>query len=107
MADTNQLAGQVNPTVNIETQLYDCPDATTFSGVVHVCNQGDSDARFDIRIAIDNAAVDAKQYICKNRSIKAGETLKVDDIKLEADDRIYVKASTPNMSFQAMGVETA
>jgi hypothetical protein len=106
MAQTAISPKQSNPGAASLTEIYDCPDATTFVGRVNICNRSAVATSFRLSIEIDNAATDNAQYLAYDAPIGGNEVVSVDGITLTHDDRFMVYATLATLSFSLMGIET-
>ena len=107
MPTTYKVLGQVEPAATTDTTLYTVPSATeAVCSTLSVCNQASSAATFRVRIKINNAADDNKQFICYDAPIAAKDTLLLTfGATLNAGDVIRVYSSNADTSFHLFGSE--
>jgi len=105
MAQTLISPKQSNPSAATLTEIYDCPDATSFVGRLNICNRSATATSFRVSIEIDNAATDNAQYLAYDVPIAGNEVISIDGITMTADDRLMVYATLATLSFSLMGVE--
>ena len=107
MAQTPISPKQSNPSAASLTEIYDCPDSTTFVGRLNVCNRSSVPTAFRVSIEIDNAATSNEQYLAYDCPIEGNEVVSIDGITMTADDRLNVYATLATLSFNLMGVQEA
>lgn len=105
MAQTPITPKQSNPSATTLTEIYDCPDATTFVGRLNICNRSSTGTSFRVSIEIDNAATSNEQYLAYDVPIAGNEVISLDGITMGADDRLNVYATLATLSFNLMGIE--
>lgn len=96
---------QSNPSATTLTEIYDCPDATSFVGRLQIANRSATATAFRVSIEIDNAATSNEQYLAYDVPILGNEVLSIEGITCTADDRVNVYATLATLSFSLMGVE--
>jgi hypothetical protein len=107
MAQTLISPKQSNPSAATLTEIYDCPDSTTFVGRLNICNRSATATAFRVSIEIDNAATDNAQFLAYDTPIEGNQVVSIDAITMTADDRLMVYATLATLSFSLMGVENA
>jgi hypothetical protein len=107
MATNYKVLGQSEPAATTETTLYTVPSATqTVCSTLSVCNRATSNATFRVRIKINNAADDDKQYVCFDAPIGTKDTLLLTfGVTLGAGDVVRVYSSNADTAFQLFGSE--
>lgn len=105
MAQTLISPKQGNPSAATLTELYDCPDATTFIGRLNIANRSGTATSFRVSIEIDNAATDDSQYLAYDTPIEGNQVVSIDGITMTHDDRLMIYATLATLSFSLMGVE--
>ena len=105
MAQTLISPKQSNPSAATLTELYDCPDATSFIGWLYVANRSAVGTSIRVSIEIDNAGTSVEQFIAYDLPIGGSEVLGPWKITLTADDRVNVYATLATVSFNLFGVE--
>lgn len=107
MAQAYKVLGQLAPSATTDTTLYTVPSATSaVCSTLSVTNRDTSAGTFRVRIKINNAADDNKQYVCYDAPIAAKDTLLLTfGATLAAGDVVRVYASSANQSFQLFGSE--
>lgn len=105
MAETPISPKQSNPSAATATQLYDCPDNTTFVGVLYVANRSATATTFRVSVRIDNASADDAQFLAYDAAILGNEVVKLSGITVTHDDRVFVYATLATLSFSLMGIE--
>lgn len=109
MATTYKVLGQLAPSATTETTLYTVPSSPSTQAVcstLAVCNRDTTAGTFRVRIKINNAADDNKQYVCYDAPIAAKDSLLLTfGASLGAGDVVRVYASSANMTFQLFGSE--
>jgi len=104
MAQTPISPKQSNPGAATLTEIYDCPDATSFIGWIYATNRSTATS-IRISVEIDNAGTSVEQFIAYDLPIGAYEVLGPWKITLTADDRVNVYATLATVSFSLSGVE--
>ena len=107
MAVSYKVLGQLEPAATTEATLYTVPSATeAVCSTLSVCNKGTADATFRIRIKINNAADDDKQFVFYDYgvAIKDTRTFTI-GMTLGAGDVVVAYASTADVTFQLFGSE--
>lgn len=108
MATAYKILGQNSPSANTATTLYTVPsgNAAVCSSMT-ICNtEASGSANINIQIAVANAASDNKQYLVRNNSVAAQDTLFLTlGVTLAATDVIRVESSAANVAFQVFGSE--
>ena len=109
MATTYKVLGQVEPVATTDTTLYTVPSSTeTVCSTLSVCNKASAAGTFRVRIKINNAADDDKQYVAYDAPIAANDTLLLTfGATLGAGDVVRVYGSSADMTFQLFGSEIA
>jgi hypothetical protein len=109
MATTYKVLGQLEPAATTETSLYTVPSATeTVCSTLSVCNKAATAGTFRIRIKINNAADDDKQFVAYDAPIAAKDTLLLTfGATLGAGDVVRVYSSNADTAFQLFGSEIA
>ena len=109
MATTYKVLGQLEPAATTETTLYTVPSATqAVCSTLSVCNRAAAAATFRIRIKINNAADDDKQFVCFDAPIAAKDTLLLTfGATLGAGDVVVAYGSSADVSFTLFGSEIA
>lgn len=105
MATTYKILGQAATTSATEVALITAQASPAVVSTISVANRGASATTFTIRVAVNNAAVDNKQYISFEVALaaKAFATLTL-GITLAAGDTVYVASGTSStVSFNAFG----
>lgn len=105
MAETIISPKQSNPSATTLTELYDCPDATSFVGKLNICNRSNVATSFRVSIEIDNAATSNEQFLAYDTPIAGNEVITIDGLTLTGDDRVNVYATLATLSFSLLGVE--
>jgi hypothetical protein len=105
MADTVISPVQSNPSATTLTEIYDCPDATTFMGWMNICNRSATPTSWRVSIQKDNAADDNAQYLGYDVPI-GGNAIHNIKLAMNADDRVNVYATLATLTFSLMGIET-
>ena len=106
MAETIISPVQSNPSATTLTEIYDCPDSTTFMGWINICNRSAVGTQFRISIQPNNAGDSNEQYLAYDVPI-GGNGVERIDLALNADDRVNVYATLATLSFNLMGIETS
>jgi hypothetical protein len=109
MATTYKVLGQLEPAATTETTLYTVPSATeAVCSTLSVCNKAAAAGSFRIRIKINNAADDDKQFIMYDAPIAAKDTLLLTfGATLGAGDVVVAYGSSADVSFTLFGSEIA
>jgi hypothetical protein len=98
---------QLAPSAATETELYDCPDATTFAGTLRMVNRSGTPTQIRVRVKVANAADDDKQWLWYDHTIGGYERIDDSGIVLGADDRLKVYNLLATVTFTLMGVQRA
>ena len=109
MATAYKVLGQLEPAATTETTLYTVPSATeAVCSTLSVCNKNATAGTFRVRIKINNAADDDKQFVMYDAPIAAKDTLLLTfGATLGAGDVVVVYGSSADLSFQLFGSEIA
>ena len=109
MATAYKVLGQLEPAATTETTLYTVPSATeAVCSTLSVCNKAAAAGTFRVRIKINNAADDDKQFVMYDAPIAAKDTLLLTfGATLGAGDVVVVYGSSADLSFQLFGSEIA
>ena len=109
MPTTYKVLGQLEPAATTESTLYTVPSATTaVCSTLSVCNRATAAATFRVRIKINNAADDDKQFVIYDAPIAAKDTLLLTfGATLGAGDVVRVYSSNADSAFQLFGSEIA
>jgi hypothetical protein len=109
MATTYKVLGQLEPAATTETTLYTVPSATeAVCSTLSVCNKAAAAGSFRIRIKINNAADDDKQFVAYDAPIAAKDTLLLTfGATLGAGDVVRAYGSSADITFQLFGSEIA
>ena len=109
MATSYKVLGQLEPAATTETTLYTVPSATeAVCSTLSVCNKAAAAGTFRVRIKINNAADDDKQFVIYDAPIAAKDTLLLTfGATLGAGDVVRAYASSADISFQLFGSEIA
>lgn len=109
MATSYKVLGQLEPAATTEATLYTVPSATeAVCSTLSVCNKAAAAGSFRIRIKINNAADDDKQFVVYDAPIAAKDTLLLTfGATLGAGDVVRAYASSADVSFQLFGSEIA
>lgn len=107
MASTYKVLGQQNPSANTVTTLYTVPAGNSaVCSSISICNQGGANANISIAVCQANTAVTATQYIVKDATCVANDTIFLTlGITLAATDTIRINSTNANTSFAAFGSE--
>jgi len=107
MATVYKVLGQLEPSATTETTLYTVPSATeAVCSTLSVCNKNAAAGSFRVRIKINNAADDDKQFVMYDAPIAAKDTLLLTfGATLGAGDVVVVYGSSADLSFQLFGSE--
>jgi len=107
MATVYKVLGQLEPSATTETTLYTVPSATeAVCSTLSVCNKAAAAGSFRVRIKINNAADDDKQFVMYDAPIAAKDTLLLTfGATLGAGDVVVVYGSSADLSFQLFGSE--
>ena len=107
MPTAYKVLGQVEPSITTDTTLYTVPSATqVVCSTLSVCNKAATSGTFRVRIKVNNAADDDKQFICYDAPIAGNDTLLLTfGATLAATDVVVVYASSADMTFQLFGSE--
>lgn len=107
MPTTYKVLGQLEPAATTETTLYTVPSATqAVCSTLSVCNKAASAGSFRIRIKINNAGDDDKQFVMYDAPIAAKDTLLLTfGATLGAGDVVRAYASSADLSFTLFGSE--
>jgi hypothetical protein len=109
MATTYKVLGQLEPAATTEETLYTVPSATeAVCSTLSVCNKAAAAGSFRIRIKINNAGDDDKQFVCFDAPIAAKDTLLLTfGATLGAGDVVRAYGSSADITFQLFGSEIA
>lgn len=104
-----KVLGQVKPAATTETTLYTVPaDSQAVCSTLSVTNMSASAGTFRIRIKVDGAANDDKQYLAYDAPVDGNDMLLLTfGATLGDTDVISVYSSSGNVVFQLFGTELA
>ena len=107
MATSYKVLGQLEPSATTETTLYTVPASTeAVCSTLSVCNKAATAGSFRVRIKINNAADDDKQFVMYDAPVAAKDTLLLTfGATLGAGDVVVVYGSSADLSFQLFGSE--
>jgi hypothetical protein len=107
MPTAYKVLGQLSPAATTEQTLYTVPASTqTVCSTLSVCNRAASSGTFRVRIKINNASDDNKQFVVFDAPIASKDTLLlIFGATLGAGDVVVVYASSADFSFQLFGSE--
>lgn len=107
MATIYKVLGQVKPAATTESTLYTVPSGTqSICSTLSVCNTASAVGTFRVRVKVNNAGDDDKQYICFDAPITAKDTLLLTfGATLGAGDVVGVYSSNGSVAFQLFGSE--
>ena len=98
--------GQINPGAATETIIFTTPALTTVTmSSIIICNQGVTDATFNIAVVAGGGAAAAKDFLFFEHPIPAKRTFiaTIGDM-MSAADVLKGEGSTANLSFKASGI---
>ena len=109
MATTYKVLGQLEPAATTETTLYTVPASTeAVCSTLSVCNKAAAAGSFRIRIKVNDAADDDKQFVAYDAPIAAKDTLLLTfGATLSAGDVVRAYGSSADITFQLFGSEIA
>lgn len=107
MPTTYKVLGQSAPEATTDTTLYTVPSSTqAVCSTLSVCNRAAAAGSFRIRIKINNAADDNKQFLMFDAPIAAKDTLLLTfGATLSAGDVVRAYGSSADISFTLFGSE--
>lgn len=107
MATAYKVLGQVEPAATTDTTLYTVPASTqAVCSTLAVCNKASSSGTFRVRIKVNGAADDDKQFVVYDAPVAGKDTLLLTfGATLGAADVVVVYASSADMTFQLFGSE--
>tara|TARA_B100001113_G_scaffold313237_1_gene278133 strand:+ start:1144 stop:1473 length:330 start_codon:yes stop_codon:yes gene_type:complete len=107
MANTYKILGQANPAATTDTEVYKVGSGKqAIVSSITLANISGSAITYRVRIAIDDAGADNKQYLAYDSSIPANDSVILTvGVTLDADDSINVYASDTNLACNVFGVE--
>ena len=109
MATVYKVLGQSSPAANTVTTLYTVPasNATVVSSIA-ICNQHTANANVSVAICVANAAVGLSNYIVKNATCVANDTIFLTlGVTMATTDTIRINSDTANVGFSAFGSEVS
>ena len=104
---TYKILGQSNPAATTDTEVYKVGSGKqAIVSSITLANISGSAITYRVRIAIDDAGADNKQYLAYDSSIPANDSVILTvGVTLDADDSINVYASDTNLACNVFGVE--
>jgi hypothetical protein len=107
MGEVFKVLGQAAPAATTQVDLYTVPAATTATiSTIQVCNQNATKTTFRIRVRVNGAANDPKQFLFYEQALLANDAMTVTlGMTLGAGDVVSVYAGAANVSFNLFGVE--
>lgn len=102
-----KILGQVNPAVNVYSNLYSVPSsANAVISTINICNQSTSNTTFDIAVRPGIETLTFKHYLAYRTPIPNTDSIALTiGVTLGANDRIDVTSANANVSFVAFGSE--
>jgi len=109
MISSYKVLGQVKPAATTDTTLYTVPASTeTVVSTLSVTNMSASATTFRVRIKVNNAADDDKQYLAFNAPVDGNDILLFTfGASLAAGDVVRVYSTSGDLVFQLFGTELA
>jgi hypothetical protein len=107
MATSYKVLGQVNPTANTLSRVYNVPasNSAVISTVV-ICNQSTIASSFKLAVMPSGNTVSSKHYLNYDTPIPGNDSIAVTiGITLAANDTILANASSSNISISVFGSE--
>lgn len=108
MSKNYQIAGQAAPAADIDTLVYTVPVSSNFvASSILVCNRSISGSPASFRVAVvpSGETLADKHYVAYERLIDIRGTVTVSlNIGLDESSKVYVRASSANLSFTLGGV---
>jgi hypothetical protein len=107
MAITYKILGQVNPTANTASNVYQVPSVTsTVLSTIAICNQANTATRFSLAVRPAGEALAAKHYISYNTPLPGNDTIKLTwGITLSANNLLVANVESSTVSISAFGSE--
>jgi hypothetical protein len=107
MPQTEKVLGQAAPVATVLTNLYIVPTATrAVVSTITVCNRSNTTDIFRVLVAVNNTALDDKQYIYYDVSIPGKETFAATvGLTLSVNDVVKCYSLNGDCSFNLFGVE--
>lgn len=109
MISSYKVFGQVKPAATTDTTLYTVPASTqAVCSTLSIANMSTTAATFRVRIKVNGAADDDKQYLAYDAPVDGNDVLLLTfGASLSAGDVVRVYGSTANLVFQLFGTELA
>lgn len=109
MPNTYKTMGQAAPGANADTELYVVPALTQFvESSMTVCNRNTAGVAATFRVAVVPAgqSLSTKHYLVYDQMVDArsNATLTL-GFTMAAGDKVYVRASSADLSFSLFGCE--
>lgn len=107
MPSLYKVLGQNNPAANTMVTVYTVPaSANAVVSSLTICNQGTGNANVAIAVCPANTAVTATQYVVKNCTVVANDTVFLTlGMTLATTDTIRVESTRADTSFNVFGSE--
>jgi hypothetical protein len=107
MGELLKVLGQAAPAATTQVDLYTVPAATTATiSTIQVCNQNATKTTFRVRVRVNGAANDNKQFLFYDQAVLGNDSMTATvGMTLGAGDVVSVEAAAANVSFNLFGVE--
>lgn len=109
MPNTYKVTGQAAPAANTDTEVYKVPAAMQFvKSTLTICNRNTTGITATFRVAVvpKGETLGNKHYIYYETPIESRGLKPITlGITMNADDKLYVRASTGDLSFSLFGCE--
>ena len=109
MPKVYKISGQAAPAADTDTVLYTVPALTSFvQSTLSICNRDKTGLIAEFRVAVvpSGESLSNKHYLRYDELIdfRASKTMTL-GFTLATGDKVYVRASSPNLSFSLFGAE--
>lgn len=107
MPTTYKILGQVEPTANVTTTLYECPNNTqSVVSTIIICNTTSSAIKCRVSVRPGSETLSSKHYICYNTPVLGNDlTTMTLGISLSSGATIEVHSQKQGLSFSCFGME--
>lgn len=107
MPTAYKVLGQVNPTANTLTQVYNVPQSnSTIVSTVVVCNQGTTASAFRLAVVPSGNTTASKHYLNYDTPVPGSDAISITiGMTLGANDTIFANTLTGTMSLSVFGSE--
>jgi hypothetical protein len=103
-----KLGAAALTTANVDTAIYTVPASTVATVSISACNKGAAAAKVRIAVGVGSAgAPTAADFLEYDTSVPANGVLERSGVVCSAGEKVFVRASTADVSVRVHGFEEA